>query len=349
MGHSPETLEITRITPPMSALINRIGDYLLEKALASECKQARLVSASIQLSFGNIEYLQSKNNPDNSPETIVMLHGAASDKNSWVRFARQFQSKFPFVIPDFPGHGKSIADINLDYSIHAQTVRLKEFLTALEIKRVHLIGNSMGGAIAIHLAATSPSLVSSLVLIDAAGVEVTPSWLQQHVEHTGSNPMIELRDASNYRAMMRIGMEVPPYIPGIIISALTRDFVKRQAINHKITKDIEQDLDQTESLPNIVAPSLIIWGAADKVLHVDNAQFLHQRLANSRKVVMEKIGHVPMVEAPQQVACVCSSFFADMVQLFLTLQSSGSRYKRPASHCKRWIKKRLSIRYSRTA
>jgi abhydrolase domain-containing protein 6 len=298
----------------MSALFNRIGDYLLEKALASECKQAELVSASAQLSFGNIEYLQSKNKSDNSSEAIVMLHGAATDKTSWVRLARYFRSKLPLVIPDLPGHGKSIADINLDYSINAQTVRLKELLTALGIKRVHLIGNSMGGAIAIHLASTLPNLVSSLVLIDTAGVEASPSWLRQQVAHTGINPMIELRDVSDYRAMMRIGMETPPYIPGIIISALTRDFVKRKAINQKIVEDIEQDLDQTESLSKIVVPSLIIWGAADKVFHVDNAELLHQRIANSRKIVLEKIGHVPMVEAPKQVASACSSFFADMVQ-----------------------------------
>lgn len=296
----------------MSTLFNRIGDYLLEKALASECKRAGLVSASAQLSFGHIEYLQSKNEPEHSSEAIVMLHGAAADKTSWIRFARYFGSKFPLVIPDLPGHGKSIADINLDYSINAQAERLKELLTTLGIKRVHLIGNSMGGAIAIHLASTSPNLVSSLVLIDTAGIEASPSWLRQYVEHTGINPMIELHDASDYRAMMRIGMGAPPYIPGIILAALARDFVKRKTINQKIAKDIEQDLDQTGNLSKIIVPTLIIWGAADKVFHVDNAELLHQRLTNSRKIVMEGIGHVPMVEAPKQVAVACSSFFADM-------------------------------------
>jgi pimeloyl-ACP methyl ester carboxylesterase len=236
-----------------------------------------------------------------------MLHGATADKTSWVRFARHFGRPFPLVVPDLAGHGKSIADINLDYSINAQTERLKELLATLGIKRVHLIGNSMGGAIAIHLASISPDLVSSLVLIDAAGVEASQSWLRKHVARTGINPMIE----SDYRAMMRIGMEAPPYIPGIILSALARDFVKHKAINQKIAKDIEQDLDQTGSLSKITAPSLIIWGAADKIFHVDNAELLHQRLTNSRKIVMKGIGHVPMVEAPKQVAAACSSFFAD--------------------------------------
>lgn len=296
----------------MRTFLNRFGDYLLERVLASECKQAGLVNASAQLSFGNVEYLRSKNVSEHSSEAIVMLHGAAADKTSWTRFAKYLGRKFPFVIPDFPGHGKSIADINLNYSINAQAERLKELLSILGIKRVHLIGNSMGGTIAIHLASTSPNLVASLILIDAAGFEASPSWLRQHLAHMGTNPMIELRDASDYRAMMRIGMESPPYIPEIILSALARVFVKRKAINQKIVKDIEQDVDQTGSLSKIVAPALIIWGAADKIEHVDNAEFLHQRLTNSRKIVMEGIGHVPMVEAPKQVAAACSSFFASM-------------------------------------
>jgi pimeloyl-ACP methyl ester carboxylesterase len=307
-----EAVKITRTMLPMSTHLNRLGDYFLEKLLTSECKQAGLVSALAQLSFGNVEYLRSENGVKHSSEAIVLLHGAAADKTSWARFAKHLNRKFQLVIPDLPGHGNSVGDINLDYSINAQAERLKEFLSALGINRVHLIGNSMGGTIAIHLASISPNLVASLVVIDAAGFEASPSWLRQHVAHTGINPMVDLRDATDYRAMMRIGMEAPPYIPGIIISALARAFVKRKAINEKIIKDIERDLDQTGSLSKIVAPCLVIWGSADKVEHVDNAEFLHQRLTNSRKIVMKGIGHVPMVEAPKQVATACSSFFVDV-------------------------------------
>lgn len=296
----------------MSSIKSRLGDYLFDKALAAECKRSGLASTSIKLSFGSIEYLQSTDMSANSPEAIVMLHGAASDKNSWVRFARYLHPRLPMLIPDLPGHGESIADMSLDYSIHAQSVRVKEFMTALGLSRVRLIGNSMGGAIALHLAANYPDLISSLILIDAAGVEVTPSWLRQHVTETGKHPMLEIRDVKDYRAMMRIGMEAPPYIPGFMISVLTRDFVRRNAINHKIARDIEQDLDQSANLSSISARSLIIWGAADKVLHLDNAEFLHQRLANSEKIVLAGIGHVPMVEAPKQVAAACKAFFEDV-------------------------------------
>lgn len=294
----------------VSTLLDRCGDYLLAKALAAECKQAGLANASVQLSFGSVGYLRSHSESDNASEAIVMLHGATADNGAWTRFARYLGGNRLLVIPDLPGHGKSVADIDLCYSVAAQAARLRELLSRLGIERAHLIGNSMGGTIAAHLASTSPQLVASLVLIDAAGFEASPSWLRQHVAQTGVNPMIAIRDASGYRAMMRIGMAAPPYIPGIILSALTRLFVQRQAINQKIVDDLEQDLNQTALLSQIVAPALIIWGAADQVEHVDNAEFVHRRLANSRKIVLEGIGHVPMVEAPKRVAAACRSFFA---------------------------------------
>lgn len=296
----------------MGKSFDRFGDWLLEKALASECKQAGLTASVARLSFGNVEYLRSSDESTQASEAILMLHGAAADKSSWTRFAKYIDRKIPLVIPDLPGHGNSTADIKLCYSIHAQAERLMELLSSLGIKRVHLIGNSMGGTIAAHLAATAPQRVASLVLIDAAGFEASPSWLRQHVSHTDINPMIAVQDASGYRAMMRIGMAAPPYIPGFMLSALARIFVQRKAINQKIVDDITQDLNQTASLCNIIAPVLVIWGAEDKVEHVDNAELLHQRLANSRKIVMEGIGHVPMVEAPKKVADACSSFFATL-------------------------------------
>lgn len=82
----------------MSTLLNRFGDYLLEKAFESECKQAGLVSAAARLSFGNVEYLRSKNEAEHSSEVIVLLHGAAADKTSWTRFAKY--SSCHLCLPD---------------------------------------------------------------------------------------------------------------------------------------------------------------------------------------------------------------------------------------------------------
>lgn len=296
----------------MASLSVRLGDRMLQAALSVERRQAGFIQSSSHFSFGDIAYLRRESDGARFPEAIVMLHGAASDKMAWVRLAKQLRVKLPLVAPDLPGHGDSSFEHGLRYDIQSQAERVREFLLALGIGRAHLVANSMGGAIALRLAAGFPELVRSLVLIDAAGAESTPSWLRQQLANTGINPMIEVKTGADYRAMMKIGMEKPPYIPGFLVPALARAFIKRSEINFKITQDIEQNLDQKAILPKVVAETLIIWGAADKVLHVNDADFLHRQLRHSQKLVLEGLGHVPMVESPKQVGAACNAFYAKL-------------------------------------
>jgi abhydrolase domain-containing protein 6 len=290
----------------MKSLLTGAADYLLKHGLAAEQQRAGLAVASIKLAFGRLEYLQ-RDGVGAAPAAILMLHGATADRSAWLRLARHIGPQYTLVIPDLPGHGAS--DCAPDYSIGAQAARIKELLCQLTVGRVHIIANSMGGAIALHLAATWPALVRSLTLISAAGVEAGPSWLQDHVARTGANPMLDIEAGADYRAMLRIGMAAPPYIPGPLLGALARSFAGRKDINRQIVEDIRRDLDQSDKLAGIRAPSLIIWGGDDKVLSVANAALLQQRLANSSHVVLDGIGHVAMVEAPRQVARLCRSFF----------------------------------------
>jgi len=110
--------------------------------------------------------------------------------------------------------------------------------------------------------------------------------------------------------MLRFGMVKPPYIPGLLLAALTRARTEKNRINKKVAADINRDRDQTAKLAQITAPSLIIWGDHDQVLPLQNATLLAQDLVNIRKVVLKDIGHVPMVEASRQVAALGSDFLA---------------------------------------
>jgi abhydrolase domain-containing protein 6 len=291
---------------PMNSVMAGVADYLLKQGMAAEQSRAGLAVASARLSFGRLEYLARSGTRGATPPAILMLHGASADRSAWLRLARHLERQYTLVIPDLPGHGNS--DPACDYSIAAQAARIKELLCQLTVGRVHVIANSMGGAIALHLAATWPALVRSLTLISSAGLEVHPSWLQQHVARTGANPMFEINDSADYLAMLRIGMAAPPYIARPLLGALARKFAARRAINRQIVEDIGRDLDQSARLAAIVAPALIIWGADDKVLSAANGALLQQGLANSEHVVLDGVGHVAMVEAPRQVARLCMAF-----------------------------------------
>ena len=194
------------------------------------------------------------------------------------------------------------------YGIGAQATRLAEFLAAQGVARVHVIGSSMGGAIALRLAADQPVMVASLVLIGAVGMQADESWLQRHIRDTGNNPMLTVRDKQGYEEMIRIGMAKPPAMPGFIMSALARQYMQRLAINAQIGHDINLDLDQGAAAASIGCPALIVWGRQDKVSDVSNAALLHRTLRDSQVEILDDVGHVPMVEAPQRVADLCRQF-----------------------------------------
>jgi len=289
---------------------------LFDKAITYERERSHLSVKTQNLSFGKVVYLS--NGENNQNEAVVMLHGFGSDKDSWIRFARDLSDDSRLIIPDLPGDGESTQDISLSYGIQEQAKRLNEFLSSVNAKRVHVVANSMGGAVALRFAFLYPDFVKSLTLIDSYGAIKTPSALDELIQVSGKNPMLEITTADDYNAMMRYAMVDPPYIPGFLVDVLAEAKIQRKTIEQKMLKDMMVDADQTAILADIHAPTLIIWGKQDRVLHVDNASFLHENILGSRKVLLEETGHVPMVEKPKETAQHFRSFLKDVMTKNLT-------------------------------
>ena len=273
---------------------------IFEKAIAYERDRSNLSVKAQGLSFGKVVYLT--NNQNDKKETIVMLHGFGADKDTWVRFARNLSDDYHLIIPDLPGDGESIQDVSLNYGIQNQAIRLHEFLSSINAKKVHIVASSMGGAVALRFTFIYPDVVKSLTLIDSYGAIKTQSALDEVIKTTGKNPMLEIASTDDYKTMMNYAMVDPPYIPGFLINVLAEAKIKRKAIEQKMLKDMAVDADQTAILAKIHAPTLILWGKQDRVLHVDNAGLLQEKIPGSRKVLFEQTGHVPMVEKPEETA-----------------------------------------------
>jgi len=262
-------------------------------------KSAGLEHNTISLSIGKISYLDNIGDTNTGKETLVLIHGLGADKDTWVQLSKYLTKTYRVIIPDLPGHGESVQSCSLDYSVEAQSGRIFELLQNLNIKHAHFIGNSMGGAVAIRMAYMWPKIVSSLILIDSYGATKTPSHIYILANRLGSNPMLNINNKSDYKKMLSLAMVKPPYIPEWILDVLAENMSEKAALNKKIYIDSENSNDLTPILSNIIAPSLVIWGKEDKVLHVDNAEMFNQHLPNCTNVVLEKIGHAPMVECPK--------------------------------------------------
>jgi pimeloyl-ACP methyl ester carboxylesterase len=290
-------------------------DSLFELGVDAERSMSNLSKYSISTPNHDWTYLTtSSEDIDPSAEVLIMLHGFAVDKDNWIRFARNFP-KHRVIIPDLPGHGESSYNAELVYDFHNQATWLNDFTEALNLTQFHLIGNSMGGGISAFYAHAYSDKVSSITLIDAAGVHPPKaSKLQQIIANNEPNPLI-IRTESDFDRLREFAMEDQPFLPWPAPGVLARKAMARQAINDKIFADINDYAERVKLsqenlklLSEIQQPAFILWGKEDRALDVSSVEVFEQYLPNSSSFIMEGVGHGPMIERPVESAELVLNF-----------------------------------------
>lgn len=277
-------------------------------SMETERRDADLDLKKMTLNFGELVYLE---NSVNDSTAVVLLHGFGGDKDNWNRFSLSLD-KYHLIVPDLPGHGKSVATENLGYSLKHQAEMLNVFLAAKNIKMVHLVGNSMGGAIALRYAGQYPDKVKSLVLIDALGMIKTKSEIVQIFEQTGKNPFFNICTRKAFRNFLNLSMQQPPYIPDFVLDVLVLEKCRRAELEKIIFNEMVKDYDLAQIANKITIPTLIIWGKKDRIIHIDSAHLFHSTIKNSQLVIYDELGHVPLLEAPAKTARSVDKFLKNI-------------------------------------
>jgi pimeloyl-ACP methyl ester carboxylesterase len=234
-------------------------------------------------------------------EPLMLLHGFGADKDNFTRVARFLTPHYRVIVPDHLGFGESAHPADADYSPAAQAERLRLLAQALGIKELHLGGSSMGGHIALSYAARHPAEVGSLWLIDTGGIWSAPkSELANLIEQSGRNPLIA-KSEEEFAQTFAFVMHDPPFIPRPVINVMAQERIRNVALAQNIFKQLIADsLEQRVSGLN--TPALIVWGERDRAIHVATADILHKMMPRSQVIIMPGIGHLPMVERPEQSA-----------------------------------------------
>jgi len=276
-------------------------------ALDAERSRSGLVRKEVDLEVGlHYVYLEG-----GSGEPLFLFHGFGADKDNFTRVARFLTSHYRVIVPDHAGFGESSHDPDADYSPPAQARRLHDLAAKLGITRVHLGGSSMGGHIALSYAAAYPQDVASLWLLDPGGVwSATPSELAKIVESTGRNPLMA-RSGDEFAKVFEFSMSDPPWIPRAMLDVMAKERAKNFDLEGKIFDQIRADRLE-DRIRNVVAPSLIVWGREDRAIHVDTAEVLHGMLPKSQVIILDGIGHLPMIEAPARSAADYLAFRASL-------------------------------------
>lgn len=248
-----------------------------------------------------------QNTGQHTGDAILMLHGFSADKDVWARFARHFTGNHQVIVPDLAGHGETGYQPDWKYSIPAQSERLVKLLDQLGVQRVHVIGNSMGGHLAAYFALHHPKRTLSAAMVDPAGLlQPHPSEMER-MRAEGHNPFL-FDTRAGFHRFYPMTMAQPPFMPGYVLDAIADQYIARKAALTQIFNESHQPTDVSTRLGQLRAPALIVWGKQDRLIDVSAAAVWQAALPKAQVVLLDGIGHMPMVEAPADTAKLYAAF-----------------------------------------
>jgi pimeloyl-ACP methyl ester carboxylesterase len=242
-----------------------------------------------------------------APLPIAGIHGFGGDKETWLMMAALIPRARGLALIDLPGHGRS-ADVPEDQaSIRHHAEAALRVLDQLGFDRAVICGNSMGGGVALRLAASWPDRVAGLVLVASIGRDVHDGGARAWV--TGDNPLIP-READVER-FMELVLERPPPVGRAVIRHVITQRARRADALHRLFRGFVLaggDAGVPRELAAIRQPALVIHGEQDRIIDKRVAEDLAAALPAAELIVMRGVGHAPQLEAPRHTARIVERF-----------------------------------------
>ena len=228
---------------------------------------------------------------------VLLLHGFGADLNSWMFTQPALAEGRRVIALDLPGHGGSVKDVG-DGSPAAFVDAVGQALDALGLDRVHLVGHSMGGAIAALVAARWPDRVASLTLIAPAGFgpAINTAFIEGFIRAT------RRRDAEAV-----LGLLV--HDKSLISKAMVEDVLRYKRLDgatdalRTIARAWFADRQQRVAVAAPRLPVQLIWGENDQIIPVSDA-------AGTVTHRLEAAGHLPHMEKASEVNRLIRRFIA---------------------------------------
>jgi pimeloyl-ACP methyl ester carboxylesterase len=256
----------------------------------------QLTEKLVELKEFRISYLEGGLASNSAP--IIFLPGWPVSVETYRESLKALSSRYQVIAPDLPGFCKSTSPTFLqNYQDYANCIIA--FVNTLNLKKVHLIGHSIGGAIAIAIAASLPSIVSSLVVVDSTGVPM------------GSLPEV----------LLRRSIELPAQLGSIKIDALSKMFQSSlynslfNTQNVIQTAKISLEEDVRPLLSQIVSPSLVLWAENDRFTPLKLGQEIARGIKGSRLVVVEGEYHELSMFRPEKLAPIIFDFLDEVEEV----------------------------------
>jgi pyruvate dehydrogenase E2 component (dihydrolipoamide acetyltransferase) len=228
---------------------------------------------------------------------IIFVHGFGADLNAWMFNQPAFAETRRAIAPDLPGHGGSTKQLDKAVDPESFAADLDRALAALGIDKAHLVGHSMGGAIALVFAQWQPDRVASLSLIAPAalGPEINADFISGFVR------------AQRRREMQEV-LALLVHDPALVSRAMVEDVLRYKRLDG-VQAALEalaaewfpngvQRLGLAASLAGLSMPVQVIWGRDDRIIPVAHAEALADRVPVH---ILNAAGHLPHMEKSGEV------------------------------------------------
>jgi pimeloyl-ACP methyl ester carboxylesterase len=248
-------------------------------------------------------------------EHVLLMHGLGGNKTSFYETVAALSDEYTVHAVDLPGFGSSSKPARARYDAPYFAETMIRFMDTLAIDRVHLVGNSMGGRVALEMALGSPQRVRTLGLLCPAVAfnrphrELVPlvKLLRPELAALPLPPIREQLVRSQFWSLFARPERLDPSVADIACDEFRRSYRSRAArvafyaaARNILLDPVDGRKGFWSRLENLHRPALFVWGDSDRLISAKLAKQVAERLPDARQVVLEDCGHVPQIELPER-------------------------------------------------
>lgn len=255
---------------------------------------------------------------------VLLLHGGgpgASGVSNYSRNIAELAKEHRVIVPDLPGYGRSTKGVDGTDPFGHLATGIRGLLDELGLDKAHLVGNSYGGACALRLALDTPDRVERMVLMGPGGIGATRalptpglnSLLDYYSGDGPSRPKLEkfIRDSLVFNAA-----DVPDsvidarYEASIDPEVVAAPPLRRPSGPNALRTLWKMDFTRDDRLSRLPVPTLVLWGAADKVNRPSGGRMLADRMPDCDLYEVANTGHWVQFERAELFNRICADFLA---------------------------------------
>jgi 4,5:9,10-diseco-3-hydroxy-5,9,17-trioxoandrosta-1(10),2-diene-4-oate hydrolase len=245
----------------------------------------------------------------NDGPAIILIHGLGASAEIWMHNVAALAKDHKVFVPDLPGFGYS-EQPPPSFSPFNFASFINNFMEALNILKAYIIGQSLGGGIALQFALQFPQKAEKLVLVDCAGFGKEVRWTLKLLSLPWIGELVSQPTRLGVALFFKYAVHDSAVITKEFIDIYYKIFTQpgfqqfllrttRSILNIHGAKE-EALAPIIENLHRIMQPALIVWGANDQVLPIQQAYLGKEKMPHAQLHIMERCGHIPSLERPEE-------------------------------------------------